>query len=82
MKKVFLKGTLIALTLGALLVSCNKEGCICKFRYSGATENDKFYVSREDMLGDYAVKTCSALTHEIREEWDEDFDIPVTCSGI
>ena len=68
MKRI-IYGTLMVLTMGVLLISCNKEGCACDYIDDGMAESD--YYDYEEMKEDYGVRTCSALESalEIEDEF-------------
>ena len=65
-------GTLMVLSMGVLLISCNKEGCVCTYHDERYDEDGKEYVDREEMLNYFHVKTCSALSTELKKEYGDD----------
>ena len=59
-------GTLMVLSTGVLLISCNKEECACKYIDDGVEESE--YFDYEEMKEDYGVRSCSALESALEIE--------------
>ena len=81
-KKFFLIGALVAMSMSAMFVACEKDnglskGCTCTTYEGGETTTD--YISPTEMMG-YGASTCSALASALQGAYlSHGISASVTC---
>ena len=71
--KNFIPNILILFVMCALLISCKKDECTCKF-YRGDDYRNKLDYSY-DTMKQYGASTCTELAVPLSQEWGD----KVTC---
>ena len=84
-KKIYFVGTLLMVAMSAMFVSCSKNtpsnGCKCTMEIYG--EKETFAVTTPEMINEYGVQSCGALTNLVKDDLAADgmASAKVSCTG-